>query len=117
MEGDYNLWADLAGAFGIVWGAYMEGWYYIFDGNEHIAPKLPIILLYLGIHGPVLNLIVGLFDAGSGGSPHSTLTENQRMAKDIHLLAESAKWNNLSNGRTYNGWAGDARPVGTKKRT
>lgn len=117
MEGDYNLWADLASAGTLLWDTYMEGWEYIFNFEEHFAPKLPLLLLYIGVHGPVLNFILNMLqEVGIGnGGPMQTKTENQRMSENVKLLADSAKWNNLSNGRAVNGWAGDARPVGTKK--
>lgn len=117
MESDYSVWADLAGAGKIIWDMYMSGWYYIFNGNEDFAPKLPVILLYC-VHFHILNFAMDLLQIvgiGSGG-PMPTKTENQRMAEDIHFIAKSTMWNNLSNGRSVDGHGGKIPAPGMRNK-
>lgn len=77
---------------------YLSGWH----------SSVGFVMCYVILHLIALSAFIGPF-LPEENKEEQEYKRQKRMSNDIHLLAESQMWENFRNGRSKNGWGGDAR--------
>lgn len=87
-------------AISVLWNMYMEGWTYGFSGNPG---GWPIAFVYVCFHIPVLQFILVLLGDDSVKGRSSDAEAASKLEKDMHIISETMRWDNVRNGRGYTG--------------
>lgn len=108
-----NFWEGYVAMWAAVWADTMPNGE---PNNYTFIMTVTLLILHVGalmVVSKVFKLFTG-FDLGFysalvSSSSYKGRSKEDRMAEDIRLLADTAKWENLRNGRSYTGWGGDAK--------